>query len=188
MVASSSPAPTSPVAAPTASGGSAGSQLRAAGRHVRWWHRGSVVRPARPQRLRTQFTQAFQLYSVAVQSTGKIVLGGSPNMALRRLDVDGSIDSSFAAGFSNSASPTCFSDHEPGGGYARDLIIDSTDRIIVAGSRARSVGSAVTGCPRAASPKGRPSSDSRLTAIPGPSWRRRGAPEPASTTPRALPC
>jgi uncharacterized delta-60 repeat protein len=95
----------------------------------------------------TQFTQGFQLFSVAVQSTGKIVLGGSPNLAVRRLDVDGSIDSSFAAGFSNSASPSCFGDHAPGGGYVHDLIIDSTDRIIVAGSRARSVGSAVSGCP-----------------------------------------
>ena len=95
----------------------------------------------------TQFTQAFQLYSVAVQSTGKIVLGGSPNLALRRLDVDGSIDSAFvASGFSNSASGSCFSDRSPGGGYARDLVIDSSDRIIVAGSRARNVGSGIPGC------------------------------------------
>ncbi len=96
----------------------------------------------------TQFTQAFQLLSVAVQSTGKIVLGGSPNLALRRLNADGAADSSFAAsGFSNSASGSCFTDRTPGGGYARDLVIDPTDRIIVAGSRARSVGSGVSGCP-----------------------------------------
>ncbi len=81
-----------------------------------------------PQGVSTCFTQTsdpLRMGAVAVQSTGKIVVGGGPSMTLVRLNVDGSPDPSFPKPFwpaarPSSGSPGCLpTDHLRG--RRRDL-------------------------------------------------------------------
>ena len=108
-----------------------------------------------PQGVSTCFTQTsdpLRMGAVAVQSTGKIVVGGGPSMTLVRLNVDGSPDPSFPKPFwpapPSSGHPGCLPpDHLRGGGEIWDLAIDPHDDTVLAAGRVSPAGVHVRAAP-----------------------------------------
>jgi len=70
--------------------------------------------------------------AIGIDSAGRIVVAGTTNNGIQnsilvaRLNTNGSLDTSFAGGYSNTGFP--------GNSGASDLLIDSSDRILVAGN------------------------------------------------------
>ena len=108
----------------------------------------------------------LQLRSVAVQSTGKIILAGAPNLVMMRLNVDGSVDTAFTPTRrtlpGTNLPPQCLQDGDRSGGRIWDLNVTADDRIYAAGSLARMLQPPSQSCPSACA-RARPWSATRPT-------------------------
>lgn len=94
--------------------------------------------------------------AIAVQSDGKALIagayrpgGGPANFAVVRLNVDGSLDTTFGAGADldgiNGLATVAFGETNPVDDIARDILIDSSGKIVLVGQAQQTTGSFLTG-------------------------------------------